>query len=224
MKTLSAFKGFLVFTFLIVGTGSVVSCSSNSPARKETLSELRQSSQDVSDLRRWFVLSDLRRSSPGTASFVLSANKLKAYVLFKESVITAMGASKYDMDKKYYSCPRNSTYCSMCINLKNLSLNCGTNDDQSYSPSGAIIADNQKIAVRKMTMVDERKSTEKLIFSGMPAKFIFNTSTNAGEKRVDSAERYKFSKNSESDPEVVCRQNVDSDSVTCNATIALAAL
>jgi hypothetical protein len=183
---------------------------------------MRESGRDIDDLRRWFVLADLRRSTNGKASFVLSADKLRAYVLFKESVISSMGLNKCDMDKKYYSCPRSSAYCSMCINLKNLTLNCGANKDESYNSGGAIVADNQKVSVRKITLVDEGKSAAKLIFSGMPAKFVFNTSSNSSEKKVDNVEYYKFSNNTDTDPEVVCKQNLDT--VTCNATIALASL
>ena len=222
MITLTRFNGALVFVLLLSGLIGVVSCSSNSPARKETLSQLRESGRDIQDLRRWFVLSDLRRFNSEKASFVLSADKLTAYVLFKESIISANGMAKIDLDQKFYSCPKSSKYCSMCINLKNLTLNCGANKDDSYSYEGAIVADNQRVSIRKVAMVDENMSAAKLIFSGMPAKFIFNSSSNSNEKKMNEMEHYKFSRNTGTDPEVVCKQNMDS--VTCNATIALASL
>ena len=221
--TLTRFNGVLALALLILGLTGFSSCSSNSPARKETLVQLRESGRDINDLRRWFVLSDLRKFNSERASFVLSSDKLKAYVLFKESIISSIGMGKLELDQKFYSCPKYSKYCSMCINLKNLTLNCGSNkDEDSYSDYGAIVADNQMVSIRKVVMVDENMSAAKLIFSGMPAKFIFSSSSNSNEKKMNEMEHYKFSRNTETDPEVVCKQ--DMDSVTCNATIAFASL
>ncbi|MCX6112336.1 MAG: hypothetical protein NTY22_03485 [Proteobacteria bacterium] len=222
MITLIGFKQGLIFISLVIGLTGVLSCSSNSPARKETLSQLRESGKDIEDLRRWFVLSDLRKFNLVKASFVLNADNLKAYILFKESVISSMGTNKLELDQKFYTCPKYSKYCSMCINLKNLTLTCSVNKDDSYSSNGAIMADNQTVSIRKIVRVDENVSATKLVFSGMPAKFIFNTSSNSNEKKMNKGEHYKFSRNTESDPEVVCKQNMDS--VTCNATVALANL
>lgn len=222
MKSLIRFKGFLVLTFLSFSMLCLVSCSSNSPARKETLSEFKGNERDIDDLRRWFVLSDLRKSSSAKASFILSSDKLKAYVLFKESILSSMGLSKTNLNKRFYSCPNNSTYCSMCINLKNLNLNCSVNKDDSYDSGGAIIADNQVVSVKKMNLVDENITATKLVFTGMPAKLIFNTSSNSSEKKIDLKEHYRFSKDTILDPEVVCRRTMDT--VVCNATIAIASL
>ncbi|MEI6093711.1 MAG: hypothetical protein WCQ47_08580 [bacterium] len=222
MKSLSRFKGILFLTFLSASMINLTSCSSNSPARKQTLSEFRGSERDVEDLRRWFVLSDLRKNPSAKASFVLSSNKLKAYVLFKESILASMGLNKANLDKKFYSCPTNSTYCSMCINLKNLALNCSNNIDDSYDSGGAIIADNQNVSVKKVNLVDENISVTKLIFTGMPARLVFNTSSNSSEKKVDTKEHYRFSKDADLDPDVVCKQTTDT--VVCNATIATASL
>jgi hypothetical protein len=222
MKSLIKFKGFLVLTFLSVFMLGLLSCSSNSPARRETLSEFKGNERDLDDLRRWFVLSDLRKNTSAKASFILSSDKLKAYVLFKESILSSMGLVKTNLNKKFYSCPINSKYCSMCINLKNLNLSCSITRDDSYDSGGAIIADNQLISLKKMNLVDENISATKLVFTGMPAKLIFNTSSGSSEKKVDIKEHYRFSKDTILDPEVVCKRTMET--VVCNATIAVASL
>ena len=73
-----------------------------------------------------------------------------------------------------------------------------------------------------MNLVDENISATKLVFTGMPAKLIFNTSSSSSEKKVDIKEHYRFSKGTIVDPDVVCKRTMET--VVCNATIAVASL
>jgi hypothetical protein len=215
---------FFVFALLALFVVFLNSCTSSSPARKESLAEFGESVGNIDDMRMWFVLFDSRRTSPESkASFVMSLDKLKAYVLFKESVLTKSNVERCDLDKKFYNCPRGSVYCSMCIDLRGLSLNCDPGKNETvYDAGGTVISNDQKVMIRKLTMVNENLSKSKIVFHGMPANFVFNNAANAKEKKIDDLEHYKFSNTHDSDPEVVCRR--DKDEVTCNATVTLASL
>lgn len=213
-----------VFVLLALFAIFLNSCTSSSPARKESLVELGESVGGIDDMRMWFVLFDSRRAMPESkASFVMSLDRLKAYVLFRESLLTKSNVERCDLDKKFYHCPRGSSYCSMCIDLRGLNLNCNAGSNETvYDSSGTVISNDQTVIIRKLTMVNENLSTSKIVFHGMPANFVFNNAANAKEKKIDELEHYKFSNSKGSDPAVVCRK--DMDEVTCNATVTLASL
>ncbi len=217
-------SGFFVFVLLVLLAVFLNSCTSSSPARKNSLVELKESIGNIDDMRMWFVLFDVRRTTPNTkASFVMSLDKMKAYVLFKKSLLAKSNIERCDLDKKFYNCPRGSAYCSMCIDLRGLSLNCDSNNNETvHDSSGTVISSDQTVIIKKLTMVNEHLSTSKIVFHGMPANFVFNNAANVKEKKIDDLEHYKFSNSNESDPAVVCRK--DMDEVTCNATITLASL
>ena len=200
------FRGRIFFLLLIVLVFAA-SCSNSVNTKKEMMEELKASGENIDDIARWFVLASLRDPAVKDASFVLNSKERSVYVLIRSEYLNAG-----------YPCSEDSKYCSLCIDLKTLSLKCPASRSDALDVEGSLVLNNEPVSIKTVALYDRGVRAKKLVFSGTPARFIYNGTGLSKFSSTDKKDNYKFSRGAEC-PDVLGRER--DGVVICNAVVDL---
>ena len=194
---LVTFFSFSIFLVILMA------CSSTNSTKAQLMSDLKNSTKDTDDLKRWISVLQNRSGKNGEVNFVFDNDEFKAYILADSVFLSSLGGARKG---NTYSCSENSKYCSLCINLKDLSLGCssGGGGEGSLGSERGLVASKQKATLRDMIVAGEGKRETRLVFSGYPAEVLLNKALYARTL-------------SKGKPDVSCAKN--SEVVICQALV-----
>jgi len=150
---------------------SSCSNSSSNSAKAGIFLDFRRSVQDAEDFKKWVSVLAERGGQSGEVNFVFDNDEFRAYILADRELLSSLKGVK---GKNNFSCPEKSKYCSLCINLKDMSVGCKAGKDDDTGSERAILASNQKATLRDIIVAGEKKKETRLFFTGYPAELMFS--------------------------------------------------
>jgi len=156
------------FSLLFLGA-----CSNSNSARAGLLLDFRRSVQDAEDFKKWVSVLTERGGQSGEVNFVFDNDEFRAYILADQKLLSSLKGVKGGNN---FSCPERSKYCSICINLRDMSVGCKIGKDDDTGSERALLASNQKVTLRDIIIAGEKKKETRIVFTGYPAELMFNRS------------------------------------------------
>ena len=164
-------QGHILFLSVSLSMLLFSACSGSSSARARLLFDFGHSVQDADDFKKWVSVLTERGGQKGEVNFVFDNDEFRAYILADQELLSSLKGVK---GKNNFFCPEKSKYCSICINLRNMSVGCKIGKDAELGPERAVLASNQKVTLRDIIIAGEKKRETRLVFTGYPAELMFN--------------------------------------------------
>lgn len=147
------------------------SCAGSNSKKAEILLDFKHSVQDAEDFKNWVSVLKERGGHNGEVNFVFDNDEFRAYILADQELVSSMKDLK---GKNNFSCSESSRYCSLCINLKDMSIGCKAGKDGDLGSERAVIASNQKATLKDIIVAGEKQKETRIFFTGYPAELMFS--------------------------------------------------
>jgi hypothetical protein len=164
----------LPFFFLLLLLSSC-SCSSATLSKIGLLTDFKNSVDNADDFQKWAAVLNERGGQSGEVNFVFDNYQSKAYIVAAPDFLSSLnGIFK---SKNNYSCPERSKYCSICINLNDLSLDCKAERDIPLGAERGVLTAKQTVTLRDVIVAGGKRRETRMVFSGYPAELMFGKSS-----------------------------------------------
>jgi hypothetical protein len=151
------------------------------------------------------------------ASFVLNSINKHAYLILDKVQMHSYFDAKNIW--KNYSCENESQYCSLCINLEKLSMDC---DDSLEKPSlmnNYAFIDSQDVILTEHRVKASKYLLKEIHFSGKSADYVYALAQVVKLKTTKNIS-YKYSDSSASkNGRILCKQ--EKNSTNCSVSLSL---
>ncbi len=147
------------------------SCSSYNSTKTSIFSDFRNSVRDAEDFKKWISVLTEHGGRSSEVTFVFDNNECRAYILTDQQLLSSLKGVK---GRNGFFCPEKSKYCSICINLRDMSVGCKIGKDDDNGTERALLASNQKITLRDIIIAGEKKRETRIVFTGYPAELMLS--------------------------------------------------
>jgi len=166
-------QGQILFFSISFSLLLLSSCSGANSTKAGLLSDFRHSVQDAEDFKKGVSVLKERGGKSGEVNFVFDNDEFRAYILADQELLSSLKGVK---GKNNFSCPERSRYCSLCINLRDMSVGCKVGKDGDSGSERALFASNQKVTLRDIIVAGDKKKETRIVFTGYPAELMLNKS------------------------------------------------
>lgn len=164
-------QGRIHFLSVFISLLLLSSCSSYNSTKAGILSDFRHSVQDAEDFKKWISVLTERGGQSSEVNFVFDNNEFRTYILADQQLLSSLKGVK---GRNNFSCPEKSKYCSICINLRDMSVGCKIGKDDDNGAERALLASNQKVTLRDIIIAGEKKKETRIVFTGYPAEIMLS--------------------------------------------------